>query len=555
MRMMRWMRSGPALSFALLLAPGLALAACGGRGAPAAPQDHARVRLVRCRAAPALPTLSGADGGGYGKLLTAEGVGGLGLIGVLSVEPDVEPGAGSDAGSDAGSSAAAMGPQLAVALGEPAVTGSLPAQAIAGALSPRAPAIAACAKQGPLLAGKPASRAAPQKTAVEWRFTVAAGGKVIQADPTAHVLSEPVEACVNGVVRGAPFPAPPDGRVVAVTLPIAFDATGATPAAPEVEAVTPWTPFAIDATEAAGVSEQTARAAEGALRGKLDAIEACFAGSAVTGSLRAMLAVDALGALSSVRAGGLGDKAIEACVENALTGARVIMPSTSSGELACDLSRGDAQPWRVTLDRGGYGVVEISRTRVRHGEQTLAAGEEPDALGDHTVFALVADADAPGALLARAMRWTNDADATLVAVRAGAGAAPQLLGAGHTAAADDQTGEGDGARAMLEVGAGAVTACAGRWKHAAQLADPAAIDGAAQQLATRCRSQSCLPTLVIAADRDAIARGLAAAVGAARRAGFDRVLFVQGAGGAPGRSDEDLSGAVSCTPSKFDDDP
>jgi hypothetical protein len=546
--MMRSMRSAPALVFALRLAPCLALAACGGYSAPAAPRDHARVRLVRCRAAPALPTLSGTDGGAYGKLLGVEGVGGLGIIGVLSGEPADETGAGS--------SAAPERPKVAVALGAPAVTGSLAAPAIAGALKPRALQIAACAQQGPLLAGKPAPGAAPQKAAVEWRFTVAAGGKVIQADPTAHVLSEPVEACVTGVVRGAPFPAPPDGRAVAVTLPIAFDATGATPAAPEAEAVTPWTPFAIDASEAAGVSEQTARAAEGALRGRLAAIEACFAGSAVTGSLRAMLAVDALGAPSSVRAGGLGDKAIEACVENALTGVRVILPSAASGELACDLSRGDAQPWRVTPDRGGYGVVEISRTGVRHGEQTLAAGEAPDALGDHAVFVLVVDADAPGALLARAMRWTGDADATLVAVRAAnAGAAPQLLGAGHTAAADDQTGEGDAARAMLEVGAGAVTACAGRWKHAAKLADPAAIDGAVQRLAARCRTLSCLPTLVIAIDRDAVARALAQVAGAARRAGFERVLFVQGAGGPPVRGDEDLAGAVSCTPPASDDDP
>jgi hypothetical protein len=44
----------------------------------------------------------------------------------------------------------------------------------------------------------------------------------------------------------------------------------------------------------------------------------------VTGSLRAMLAVDADGALTSVRAGGLGDRAIEACVENAMTGLRVV---------------------------------------------------------------------------------------------------------------------------------------------------------------------------------------------------------------------------------------
>src|SRR5688572_31614481 len=48
--------------------------------------------------------------------------------------------------------------------------------------------------------------------------------------------------------------------------------------------------------EGASVSEQAARAAEGAMRGKLAAIDTCFASSPVTGSLRAMLAVDSDGA-------------------------------------------------------------------------------------------------------------------------------------------------------------------------------------------------------------------------------------------------------------------
>jgi len=270
----------------------------------------------------------------------------------------------------------------------------------------------------------------------------------------------------------------------------------------------------------------------------------------VTGSLRAMLAVDAEGALTSVRVGGLGDKTIEACVENAVTGLRVVLPSEVSGELACDLSRGDAQPWRATVDRGGYGVVRISRTGVRYGDRLLAEreeiGEEIAPLTDHAMFLLVADADAPGARLSLAMRWTGDADATLVAVReAGrSDGPPRLVGVGYTAAAG-QGGDSDAARATLEVGAAAVTACAGGWRQVAGLADPVAIDGAAQQLAARCRTASCSSSLVIAIDRDAVAKDLVEVAGAARRAGFERVMLLRGTG-TP--ADEGPSPGAGCAP-------
>lgn len=519
------------------LAP--AIAACGGHAGPTAPRDRARVQLVRCRPAPPLPTLA-TEGHVYGGLIGDE----VGIMGTRGI-------GGGGVGVLRGSPLLASGPTpgkpaTSVVLGTPAITGALAASAITRVLSHRIGEMVACTSKDPhLLASGPAS----SKAVVEWRFTVGATGKVIQADVTSPILSAPIAACVTGVVRGASFPAPPDGRVVAVTLPIAFDATGAPPDPPEVDPVAPWTPFALDPAEAASVSEQAARAAEGAMRGKLAAIEACFASSPVTGSLRAMLAVDADGALTSVRAGGLGDKALEACVENAVTGMRVLLPSEVSGEIACDLSRGDAQPWRATTDRGGYGVVEVSRTRVRHAGQMLSAGEEPDTLTDHTIYLLVADADASGAMLSLAMRWTRDADATLVAVKP-AGGAPLLLGVGHTAGADAGLDE-DPARATLEVGAGALTACASLWKHAARLADPAAIDAAAQQLAAQCRSLACSPSLVVAVGGDAVAKDLVEVVGAARRAGFDRVLFMRGTGG---QAPDDASEGAGCTTPIYDDE-
>jgi hypothetical protein len=429
--MMRPMRPGLALV--------LAIAACGGPVGPAAPQDRARVRLVRCKPAVPLPTL-GEDVQAFGGLIgTATGVAVFGTLG----------GGGTGIG---------------------------------GLLEARAP----------------------------------------------------LDLGPGGGAGGGGAPANP----------------------PEVDPAAPWTPFAMDPAEAASATEQAARAAEGALRKKLGAIDACFASSPVTGSLRAMLAVDSDGALTSVRAGGLGDRALEACVENAVTGLRVVLPQETSSELACDLSRGDAQPWRVTADRGGYGVVEISRTRVRHGDQTLSLGEEPDPLTDHSMYLLIADADAPGALLSLAMRWTDDADTTLVAVRPARppGAPAQLLGAGFTAMAA-LGGYDEEVRATLEVGAAAVTACASRWRHAAKLADPAAIDGAAQKLAARCRALACSTSLVIGVGRDAIGKDLVEVAGAARRAGFERVLFLRGRGGAPLDESDDGSPSAGCAPPDRGDEP
>lgn len=525
----------------------LAITACGGPGGATTPQDRGHVRLVRCKAAPALPVLEAPRVIGYAGIAedgggTAIGIGTLGTGTLSGLRAGPLPGLGSNAPVEP--------PATAVVLGEPQVTGAVAPAAITRVLAPRVAALAACVPRGAQLQawGPTLSEAV-----AEWRFTIGASGKVIQAGAASHALSEPIAACVTGVVRAAVFPAPADGRVVSVILPIAFDATGKAPEPPVIEEGMPWTPFALEPAEAASVSDQMSRAAEGALRGKLAAIEACFAGSPVTGSLRAMLAVDVGGELSSVRAGGLGDPAIEACVENAVTGMRVLLPSDTSGELTCDLSRGDAQPWRVTPDRPGYGLVEISRTRVRAGDQLLSLGEEPDTLADHAVFVLAADADAPGPLLWLAMRWTADATATLVAVRAAPspGGALLFLGTGHTAAADE--GGGELVQPTLQVGASAVTACAGRWSHAARLADGAAVDAAAHKLAGKCHSLPCAAALAIAVDGDAVAKDLIVAAGAARRAGFERVLFMRGTGGPPAQrgasaSAEDTSPAIGCAP-------
>lgn len=557
--MMRAMRSGCVLLLAV------AACGCGGPVGPVAPQDRAAVHLVRCRPAPRLPGLD-ADGAVFGGLVGGEEGGEVEAFGPTGIARTFGVGGGGGGAGGGGSIGIGIGvgpgagapakPATTVLLGTPSITGSLSPAAITRVLQHRLGELSACAaKEKQLLASGPAS----SRAVVSWRFTIGTAGKVIQADVTSHVLSPALATCVTGVVRGATFPAPPDGRLVAVTLPIVFDATGVEPeGAPEVEPVPPWTPFAIDSSETADSADKAARAAEGAMRGKLGAIEACFASSTATGSLRAMLALDTEGALSSVRAGGLGDKAIEACVENAVTGLRVVLPTSDAAEIACDLSRGDAQPWRVTADRSGYGVVEVTRTRVRHADQMLSAGEEPDTLAEHAMYVIVADADAPGAMLGLAMRWTRDADATLVAVRPASpkGAAARFLAMGQTAASESASGELDDlVRATLQVGSASVTACVNRWTHVAKLADPAAVGGAVQKLAAQCRRQ-CPSSLVIAVDRDAAAGALIEVAGAARRAGFERALIVRGSGGPPPAvAPEDGEAGLGCTPANAGDEP
>lgn len=539
---MRGMRSG----YALVLA--IAACGCGDRIGPAAPQDRAGpVRLVRCRTASTLPILD-ADASVYGGLLGTVGGGGSGEL--VGIGRFVGVGLG---GGGAGAGAAAK--PATVSLGTPSVTGALAPEAISRVLQRRTSELGACAaKEKQLLASGPAS----SRAVVSWRFTVGPGGRVIHAAATSHVLSPPLAECVTGVLRATVFPAAPGGRVVAVTLPIVFDSTGAAPEhAPEADPVPPWTPFAIDSIEGSTDTVKIARAAEGALRTKLGAIDACFASSPVTGSLRALLALDADGELGSVRAGGLGDKALEACVENAVTGLRVVTPVSEAVELACDLSRGDAKPWRVTVDRAGYGVVEVSRTRVRSGDQMLSAGEDPDALAEHAMYLLVADPDATGAMLVLAMRWTREADATIVALRPaapkGAPPAPPLyLAMGQTAASEGSGIETDDpSRPTLQIGATSVTACVSRWSHAAKLADAGAVGAAASKLAERCRSRSCSSALALALDRDAAVKDLLEVAGAARRAGFERAIVVRGGGGKPppkpGEGEDEPAG-VGCPP-------
>lgn len=355
------------------------------------------------------------------------------------------------------------------------------------------------------------------KAVVQYRITIAHDGSVAAIEGAgATTLGVRLDGCIKRVIRAATFPPPPGGGTSLAMVPLIFDATGAAEE-PELlqDGPEPWTPFARDTATPGPAAIGAARATEAALRGKLSAIGACF-GATTTGSLRVMLEIGVGGSPGIVRAGGLGDAKGEACVKKALHGMKVVTPVDEHVEVACDLARGDARPWRVALE--GYGVIDIEPGQLRHGTATLVPGvTDPTPLPPNT-YVVVARPDTPGAMLQLALMWASEAGAVLLAVRDSA-TAPMFLGIGDTATSHDGNGL---ARASLRVNRTAVIGCAGRTKHEAKLDGVGAV---AQAIATKCRSLKCAPALLVAIDSDARAIDLLEVASAARRAGFDRVLL------------------------------
>lgn len=480
----------------------VAVSACGPAAGPVAPEatPEAAPRLVLVGCAPAAPLPRTAIDPG------APGVPG-----------GAAPGASGAVRSRDGSSAPS------VIAGSPVVQGPLDRAVIERMVRGYLPELRACYERE--LAADPRMTGAVTVT-----FTAGPDGRVTTTSVLGSGVSAAVSACVVRVVQTLSFPA---GQMIAVRYPFQF-VTGGDPPRSAVEtncarvpcsAATasraPWTPYAIFDEPPPRTAPQVARAAEGAIRRGLPAIAGCFSGPAPVGSLRAMLAVRA-GAIEVARAGGLGDAA-EACVARQLVGLGVAARADDPVEIACDFARGEARPWRVA-PAAGYAVLEADRRGVRHGDDVVTPGMiAPRPLPAGQTFLVVASPDTPGAMLELALEWTEQGDATLIALRDEAGA-PRLVGAARTA---HQLGgrEPAAARAALQLGRGTVTACIDRGAQAAPLADPAAVDALVRRVAERCRALGCTGSLGVAIDSDATARQLLEVTGAVRRAGFDRVLL------------------------------
>ncbi|HEY5936297.1 MAG TPA: hypothetical protein VIU61_16715, partial [Kofleriaceae bacterium] len=232
--------------------------------------------------------------------------------------------------------------------------------------------------------------------------------------------------------------------------------------------------------------------------------------------------LDADGRPTLARLGGLGDAGGETCAAEALAGLRVMAPSPLLAEIACDLSRGDARPWRVT-PTAGYGVIDASPQKLQYGTLTLKAGAtEPTPLTDTKTFLVIAEPETPGLMLELALLWAAD-DVVVVALRDSA-TAPLFLGIGRTAASVGASSV-DAVRPTLRLGTRTLTSCVDRSSQQTKLADPVAVGTLIQRVADKCKKLSCTGTLAIALDNEARAKDLVEVVGAARRAGFDRILI------------------------------
>lgn len=481
---------------------GTAASACRPAPAPVAAEAAPVLRLVGCAPAAPLPRTA-TDLGSPASLGGEDEFGAIGYAALARQRSHADA------------------PR--VIAGSPTVTGPLDKIVVERLVRGHLSQLRACYERE--LASNPAMTGTVTVT-----FLAGPDGRVATTSVLGSGVSPSVSACAVQVVQTLQFPT---GQPIAVSYPFQF-VTGGEAIAPLHVAPTlglrpgaPWTPFALGDEAPPRTAPLIARATEGAIRKRVAAIAGCFSGPAPVGSLRAMIAVRGDGAIDSARAGGLGD-AGEACVARRLAELNILAPGRDPAEIACDFARGEARPWRIA-PHAGYTVLEASRRGVRHGEQLVTPGVvAPRPLPADQTFLVVASPDTPGAMIELALEWTEQGDATLIAL-SDRPRSPLLVGVARTA---HQVGgiEPVTAWPVLRVSGGAVTACVDRASQRTPLDDPAAVDGLVRRVAARCRGLHCSASLGVTIDADATASELLDVAGAARRAGFQRVLLGSYAG-------------------------
>jgi hypothetical protein len=460
------------------------LAACSGATVSDTPRGKPILRLVEC--SPALPLFVEVDGRvtSHGRL-DGEGMGW------------------------AGGGRKPVRKASTVSFGLPTTSGMIDAMVVRRTVQTRINDLQSCFDRE--LQTNPNT----MRVSMNWRFTVTQDGRVPFAEPTSQQLSSATSTCIGRTFRALQFPARTSAGSLTITLPVVFDSIQIAdrPSVIGSAQKIAWTPFAIGAF-APERATNVARATAAALRGRADKLEACFT-PAIAGSLRTLLGVQSDGTVAMIRAGGIGDDAVETCVEKELAGAKVVNPLGDATEIACDFARGDAQPWRVT-PTASYGVIAATRKDMSFGKQSIVVGAlEPDTLPGNQTYLIVAEPDTPGSVLSNALAWASEGDASLVALRDGT-RAPVYLGMGRIGYDDAAA-----SRPMLMLERDKLSACHDKQIKVGKLADAGKL---AMQLAKRCKSTRC-GTLVIGVTDLALAKDLVEVTGAARRAGFDHVVI------------------------------
>lgn len=481
--------------------------ACGGPDVEFPRDRAAPIRLVECRPAQPLPTMSA-------ELLASFGRGGGGRgMGIVTL------------------------PKLKLTITDVTIeAGTFDPAAVKRGLAVRIPNLQTCY-------ARDLSSPSLKAKSLRLRFTIGVSGTIAGVREVADGrISTP--ACVRSMLEGSSIGQTPRAGSVLVSVALRADLPGAaaSDAPAQLGSSEPWTPFAIDNTPPPEMTSLVARAAETAVRGKLEAMAACFPPKTPTGSLRLLLELGEDGDLIAARAGGLGLRAVDECVRKATAGLRVVSPSSDPAEIACDLARGDAEAWRIAPD-AGYRTIVATKTGLAYGSQALP-GTAPtaDPLDDEGSYLVAADPDTKGSVLLLALSWAYESTATIVALRDPTGKQPpRYLGMGYNSLASADAEEEDedvGILPALRLGPTTLTACVNRTTQSAKLSEPSLVSALLHNVAAKCRTIECARTLVVALEPEAVARDLVEVTGAARRAGFDRVLIggdVCGVGSGPAR--------------------
>jgi hypothetical protein len=346
------------------------------------------------------------------------------------------------------------------------------------------------------------------------------------ASPRADGVHPEVSKCIVKALESVAFPAPIDKNQVQVTVRIDILHAASTdpvthPLAPAARGVLEWTPFAAESTATDDIAKPLVDATTAVMRERLPGVEACF--DDMRGAVRAVIGFDMWGRIKSLRAGGVGDAAVEACIESALGDFTVPAP-TAPVEVACDFTRGGVSPLRVSPD-AGYAVIELTRT---HATYRMMVREVPSRdvpraspLYLQSAALIVAEPDAPAHVLEYGLWWAPKGT-TLVAVKA-SGGAPVFLGMGDSGAQRQVLT--DKRVLQLRTDNGRLRACiTGETLDAtAPILDPKAVDRMLEAAVAACKRTACEPTIVVGTSGEFVVKDLVATTSAARRAGFHAI--------------------------------
>ncbi len=252
------------------------------------------------------------------------------------------------------------------------------------------------------------------------------GGDGHVANASASHVHPDVADCLASVVKEIELPKP-----TAVPVKASATLTYGDPAhAAASDGHVAWTPFQIGAHNNPQGSFEMVAHTRAAVEARLAQLDACF--GQATGSVRALVRIGD-GHVTLTRAGGLGDRGVETCIEAALQ--PLVVPGADAIEVACDLARGDDVPWRVTK-QPGWLEIDVARDGARiAGETQLLETAGKAYLDDHQRVApgalVVADREASGTAIAKAAAWVNGFPIVVVAI-ADPPRAPRFLALAHS---------------------------------------------------------------------------------------------------------------------------